>query len=112
VEVILSEKIALVNNTKFCFDNDTSKRSKLSLKNFDRKLFLLFGFSGLAELSSEYEVVDPLQSWYDFIVLCLLKAGAILYDLGNKTGFSNGKIHTVPLKKIAKSKQEAILISP
>jgi len=108
VEVIVSKKTALFNYSTLRVDMDTSKRSKLSLKNFDGKLFPLLVQNGIAELSSICEKLDPLQSWYDFIVLCSLKAGAVLYDgLGNKTAFIKGRISTVPLKKRSKVKQEA-----
>jgi len=113
VEMTLSERIAIDNDRRSRIENDNVKRSKLSLKNFDRKIFPLLVQSGVDSLSLDNEGVDPLQSWYNSIMLCLLKVRAVLYDrLGNRTDFRNGKIHTTPMKKSTKSKQEVIPNSP
>jgi len=70
----------------------TQKRSKLYLKDFEE----LFPILPLFQSSK-----DPLQVWYEFIVDCSLKAGAILYNgLGNKKVYNKEILTTVLLKKL------------
>jgi len=55
------------------------KRPKLSLNNFDKKLFPIIIQESMNALSLNQNLVDSIQVWYDSILDCSLKAGAILY---------------------------------
>jgi len=59
---------------------DAPKRSKLSLNNFDKNFFPLLVREGIDTVSSNHCLVDPLQSWYSFVLECAIRAGAVLFD--------------------------------
>jgi len=62
VEVTISEKNDMVKDIRSELENDMVKRSKLSLKDLDKKIFPILVQSGMENLSSDNDELDPLQS--------------------------------------------------
>jgi len=113
VTVIFSNRITLSEACVPPFDYNTPKKPKLSLNNFDKDFFPLIVREGMNTLSLDHCLVDPLQSWYDLILECAIRAGAVLPDgLGNKTEYIGGKISTLPLRKSTRVKYKACHNSP
>jgi len=97
----------------FTPNGEVISRPSISLKNFDKKLFPTLVNNEFDKLSSISDSLDPFQEWYNIIMNCSLKAGAILYDgRGNRKEYKEGKFITGPLKKSNNSKQRGKFNSP
>jgi len=82
------------------------RRPKLSLNNFDKTFFPILILENINSLSLHNNILDPLQIWYDFIMDCSLKAGAVLFDgMGNRKEYIKGKL---TISTFNKSKKERI----
>jgi len=79
--------------------SDVPKKPELSLVNFDKSLFPLLVEGRINSVSSGIGLLDPLHSWYDLILECAIRAGAVLHDgLGNKTECIKGEISSLPIR--------------